>query len=218
MEASPRFKAIFLTLGFSPLIAISIGAATGAVNIPALTRDATAVAGINPLVGILSTLGILVWSATAAVWLCSRILAKLSGNAADIRLASASGLLSVYLAADDGFQFHETLAPHYLHISEQIVLGALMMAILSYLAYFRTLLLAEPYRLYWSLGLLGLSVCIDLLPAGTSQALGQWEFFIEDGLKWAGIVGWFAFALGHFRRSLAGVMQVGAMSMAGPGK
>jgi hypothetical protein len=202
MEASIRFKAIFLILGFVPLVAIGSGALLFGVSIPALTRDLSAVAGVNPLLGLLSTLGILIWSATAAVWLCTYIIAQ-GADLSQQRLAASSVVLTAWLAFDDGFQFHEFLAPHYLHIAENWVLFGLLCAISAYLFTFRNQLRRTPYRLNWALGLLSASVIVDLLSESAEPLLGQWEYFVEDGLKWAGIVGWLAFALGEFRRTLA---------------
>lgn len=192
-----------MTLGFLPLVTIAVAAFTFGINIPTLTRDVSAVANVNPLVGALSTLGILVWSASAAIWLCTFIAARAKGDLAFEQLARWSALLSAWLAFDDGFQFHEWLAPNFLHMPERLVLAALLLAIFIYLVAFRVLFAHSAYRLKWSLALLGGSVAMDMLPEALITALGQWEFFLEDGLKWAGIVGWMAFSLGSFRRGLA---------------
>jgi len=87
-------------------------------------------------------------------------------------------------------------------VPETVILAALLGAISLYLACFRGIFSQSAYRLKWSLALLGASMAMDMLPQTAITALGQWEFFLEDGLKWAGIVGWMAFSLGSFRRAL----------------
>jgi hypothetical protein len=39
------------------------------IDISVLTRDLAAIAGVNPLSGFLSSLGILLWWTSASVWL-----------------------------------------------------------------------------------------------------------------------------------------------------
>jgi hypothetical protein len=77
------------------------------VTLSRLTRDANAVAGVDPATGVIATLGYVLVGAAAA------ILAALAGAVADGRRplrATLAALLAVALA-DDALQLHETVLP-----------------------------------------------------------------------------------------------------------
>jgi hypothetical protein len=43
---------------------------------------------------------------------------------------------------------------------------------------------------------LGLSLCVDLLFENFLASVPDWEYFLEDGLKWLGIVCWCSYFTG----------------------
>ena len=103
-----------------------------------------------------------------------------------------SALISGYLAFDDLFMFHEFLAPEYLGVNENVVLFILVLAVAAYLYFHRSEILnTDLWMLILALALLGFSVFVDAASARLPNVqLGQWEYLMEDGFKWLGIVCW----------------------------
>lgn len=188
------------------LIAVALAAIVGDVAPHYFLRDLATTAGVHPLTGAVSMLGMVVWSAAAAVSLLTVLFLKRRGRAgAGFFLASAA--LSGWLLFDDLFLFHDVLAPAYLKISTEIVLSGIGLAVLIWLAVFRReILKAGPFFLVLALGFFGLSIAVDLASDYLSQteALGQWRIFCEDGAKWLGIACWLAF---HVMASLGALDQ-----------
>lgn len=175
------------------------------VPVPKMTRDVAVIGGVHPLAGFLSNLGILGWSASAAVWVFSAFVLRERGAHAQATFAFAFGLLSCFLTFDDLFQFHESLAPRYLGLGERTVYALLAAAILSSLVFFRKLLLSSRIGLLAvSFVLLGSSVSIDVLSPWIGR-MGHWHYLLEDGLKWLGIAAWAAFCFSWCKEALLSV-------------
>lgn len=190
----------YLVIGVAavlPLLAMVLARLSSGVPIDRMTRDVAALAGVHPLTGFLSSLGILLWWASAAVYLHTAAVVRRVGTvAADpgAGFLTWSGLLSAYLALDDLFQIHEHLAPEYLGVPERGVYAVLGLATAAYLWRYRRLLRVGEGRLLW-LALAGLaaSVAVDALLERWLWRLGDWLYLLEDGTKWLGICCWAAF-------------------------
>ena len=197
-----RRTAIALILALPVLIGIFIAGKSG-LHVGDYTRDVTALANLPPFTGLLSTLGLLVWAASAAVWYCCRILAVKCGDGRMRAFATASLFLTLWLVLDDGFMLHEGIAPNYLHLPERGMLLLVACYALAYGYLFGDILLKAIFPLAFSFVPLALSLFIDDLGAlWTWDLIGEWDFLLEDGLKWLGIVGWLGHALLWFRRLL----------------
>jgi len=94
------------------------------VSIPAMTRDAAALAQIPPLWGIVSNLGILLWCAAVAICVFAAVAVFRAGPRDAFRFLLFSALLTAYLLFDDFFQFHENIAPRHLGLNEHAVVAA----------------------------------------------------------------------------------------------
>ena len=150
------------------LIAVALAAIVGDVAPHYFLRDLAATAGVHPLTGAVSMLGMVVWSAAAAVSLLTVLYLIRNGRAgAGFFLASAA--LSGGLLFDDLFLIHDVLAPAYLKISTEIVLAGIGLAVLIWLAVFRREISeGEPFLSGPRTGFFGLSIAVDLasgLPA-----------------------------------------------------
>lgn len=192
------------------MLALVAGAAltTSDSVIPRLTRDISAVAGVHPLSGALSSLGTFIWFATGSILIFSSYIAFVEDRQEWKFLATGS-VVSVMLWFDDFFLFHEFIAPFYFGIREKIVIAFTGVAILFYLAIFRKYILARGVvYLGLSIAFLGGSALVDQLPIPIQQ-LGGWSFFVEDGLKWIGIVTWARY---HVALALASVSMRSAAS------
>lgn len=147
--------------------------------------------------GIMSTFGILLWVATAAVCVFAALV--LHAQSASRRLwefAAMAGLLTAWLALDDAFLVHENIAPK---------LGIPQIAVLLFIATFAMAYVAKCWRVIVSLdavmfglavGFLATSVGIDVVHVSTSDL----HFLAEDGAKFVGIVCWTCFHLSEMKR------------------
>jgi hypothetical protein len=189
-----------LLVGLAPVLLVALASSWLALEVRIFTQDATALAKVHPLAGILSSLGVLVWWTSASVWLFCATLPDVPPRQARFCLSSA--LLSAYLALDDLFQIHESLAPVYLGIPEMAVYALLGVAVAAYLVRFHDQWLnRRGLFLLLSLCLLAASVVVDGLERWLWR-LGHWTYLLEDGLKWMGIVAWGAFCVAWCRQVL----------------
>ena len=184
---------LYLTFLSAALVLATVAAISAIFQIPMsdLTRDVTIIAKIHPLSGLLSSLGILLWCATASICLFSAAALRNIESSEIYRFLFVSALLSMYLLFDDLFMFHETLAPQVLGLDQNVVILFLGLAVSSYLILFRSVILRTKYLfLLLALGMLTLSVAIDAIPRQWMSGLGHWVYLLEDGTKWIGITCW----------------------------
>ncbi|MEM6484057.1 MAG: hypothetical protein AAF662_03600 [Pseudomonadota bacterium] len=110
------------------------------------------------------------------------------------RFFMLSALFSFYLLVDDAFLLHKFLLPAYLGWSESVVILTIVVAATAYFALFLRAILRTRYvLLVLSLAFLASSVAIDELFREHFGNNRWWLYFLEDGLKWLGIVGWFVY-------------------------
>jgi len=164
------------------------------VDFKRLAGDVAALAGIGPLSGALSNLGVLLWCASASVSALTAILLHGHAHRARKRFFTYTAILSAYLMFDDLFLFHEDLSYRYLGIRERYVMLFLGASFATYLAVFSKEILRTRYALLLiAMFCFAGSVAFDAL-------VSQWQLFTlpsqdladlgEDGLKWLGIAAW----------------------------
>lgn len=163
------------------------------VPIQYLTRDPAATTDSLWSLGAQSNVGIMMWAAAAAVPIVAGLLLW---GVAQRRRASlfllTSGLLSLLLALDDALLLHEKVLPNGLGIPEGVVYAGYVVIIVAYLAYNALQILRTDYlllgaALVFSAG----SIAADILDL---------HVFVEDGLKFYGIVFWLVY---YARTSMA---------------
>lgn len=165
-----------------------------------LLHDPAAVAGMNPLTGLVSNLGVLLWAAAAFVCLFSAALMRRRGAHEAFAFALCAGLLSTYLMLDDLFMFHENLVERYIGMGEDGLYACLGLATLAFLVRFRAFILRSDFGyLLLALGFLATSVIVDTvvdyaLPVFADQ-FPILEDLAEDGSKWIGIAFWACYYL-----------------------
>ena len=189
-----KFKAqLLLTLVPAILLLFLVGWISYQFNvqIQIMTRDITAIANIHPFSGFLSTFGIFLWCGVVFVCFFTAVILYRIGEKKHLRFLLSSAILSLYLLLDDMFLFHERLAPNHLSIDENVIFVLLGLTVFAYLIIFHKTIMQTRYQfLLLALFLLSSSVLIDAILEPWLKSLGQWEFFIEDGAKWLGIVSW----------------------------
>jgi hypothetical protein len=172
-------------------------------NLPGdlLTRDPVAIAQIPSYYGAFSQVGVLLWTAAAAMCLLSsRMLSKYFDSGKMRRFLWFSGLLTLLLAIDDAFLLHEDVLP-FRGIPENLVLLTYFILIILYLIKFSSLILTTEY-VFLSMAFLcfGGSILFDVIVEGLGVTV------IEDGLKLTGIVYWITY---FYRTALAAIGRAG---------
>ncbi len=195
--------------GFLPLILLVIVTLTSEINVDQLTRDPNAYAGVHPITGALSTLGLFLWAAAATMWMLCAVLHKLQNQSRKMHYAAVSAALSAYMLFDDAFQFHETIGPYNFHIPERLIMAILAVIILLYLAGYRERIMANSGFIFLlSLAFLGGSAIIDTVGFIARMMPKDVMYWVEDGMKWFGICYWCAFAFLHFRAEAVSILSV----------
>ena len=153
--------------------------ATNGVKMAHLSRDPASLTGLPVHYGLLSNLGILIWTAGASIALFSSFLLPAGKERSLLRWA---GLLTFILIIDDFFLLHDSVFPGVLGLSENYLYGFYLLAFpLFFLLHARIILERTEFRiLAIGLFLLGVSLSMDLelLPGGID---------VEDGFKIAGM-------------------------------
>lgn len=187
-----RTLVISITLGLLGIVGVYALSRIKGIPLSDLTRDPAAVTDTVLYIGILSTLGLLLWSASTAICLFA---AALLSRDRRHRQASwfllCSGLLCLLLTFDDALLLHERVFPYLLNTEFGVFVGyALIVGV--YLLYFARQILTTDYLLLLlALLFLSSSAAMDqFLPTSMWRGL---ETFFEDSLKFIGIVFWLAY-------------------------
>lgn len=179
------------------------------ISIMELMRDPSATMEVPFYTGLVSNLGILLWSATAAICLFSSLAMRRSANHPEkTSFFLVIGLLTLALTLDDLFLLHERVFPDYLNISEKLVYIAYgLTSLVCWLKFKQLILKTDFFLLLFAVGFFGFSIVVDrLLPFSESAIL------IEDGAKLLGIVSW----LTYFTRTCLQALRRAILPPASP--
>jgi hypothetical protein len=160
---------------------------------------------VNPLVGAVSNIGILLWCISATIsFLGFLILKKKREKNDSVSFLFYSGILTSMLLVDDLFLVHETIAPKLLKVNQEIVYLFLGIATALWLLKFRKTILKTDYiPLLLAFMFFGLSIVFDRITDWSMINLefSQIEIF-EDGSKLFGIVSWMTYFFNVFFREI----------------
>lgn len=194
---------IFLLIVLSTLVIVQN---RWGVRVSDLMRDVTAVARVVPWTGAVSSLGMVIWSAAAALCFFGGAMARRLRRSNWLSLfLYCSGGVTVLLLLDDLFQIHEN-APDLFGFSEDLFLALYVVVIGGYLLTFRRQILQTDYALFiLALGIFGLSIIVDVIPAMEllREVYDGLDYLLEDGAKLTGITLWLA----YFAHTAAWVVQ-----------
>lgn len=155
-----------------------------------LVTDPAAAFRFPPWAGVLSWLGIFVLIAVSAVCLVGW---HLSADDDRRRMLLSFGLLSLALAFDDAFVIHDFVLPQVLGVDEIVMFGlyAVAFAAAGWM-HRRSILDSEWLLLATAVGLMGLSVALDVLVPVQEMSREQQHLqaFIEESLKFGGFLFW----------------------------
>jgi len=94
-----------------PIVLIAWMHVVRGIPVQDMTRDVADIGGIHPFAGFLSSLGILLWAASGAIWIFSALLLHAAGAHGQTSFAFGFGTVTWLLAVDELFQLHESLGP-----------------------------------------------------------------------------------------------------------
>ncbi len=176
---------------FALLMLIFVVSVYWALKVPMsdLTRDPVQLLNGRPYTGMLSNVGIMLWSATAGILLFTAVIVKTKRDRWFLLLSFTFTLI---LLLDDLFLMHDMVFPEDLNISEYFLYGFYaFLALLFVLFYTRYILQQTPFPLLlMAFFLFALSISVDTIVKYIDLKHG---FFIEDGSKFIGIVCWMVY-------------------------
>ncbi len=155
------------------------------------TKDVASIAGLLPVAGALSQLGILLWCAASSVAGFSALLVRRRDEG---RFLGYLCLLSAILALDDAFQLHEKIVPRLLGLDELhlVVLEGSLLAFI--LLRFSGIALRSSYLfLLGAIVWFAASLLIDRFLS--ESTFPTWHHLFEDGPKFVGILNWSAYCI-----------------------
>jgi hypothetical protein len=158
------------------------------IEVSNLTRDTAAVLHGHPYDGMISMLGLFLWSASAGICFLSYSLVK-AGNSAMKGVFLYGGALSLFLGFDDCFQLHEEVFIHAFPLAEKLFYLVYIGSIIGYFFRFENELFETKF-LFWvgSMSLFLVSMVLDILDPFVSH-----QVYYEDCCKFAGIFLWFMY-------------------------
>jgi hypothetical protein len=164
-----------------------VGKSSG-VEVSTLTRDTAAVLHGHPYDGMISMLGLFLWSASATISLLSYSVIRAS-NSVNKGVFLYGGLLSLFLGFDDCFQLHEEVFIHAFPFAEKLFYLVYIGSIIGYFFRFKNELFETKF-LFWigAMCLFLVSMILDNVDPFVSH-----QVYYEDCCKFAGIFLWFMY-------------------------
>ena len=174
---------IYLPTSLILLVVVVIQQVSG-LPFPWFTKDPAAITGQFPLLGVLSTLGILGWTIGASVALFAAMLLPAPDPHRSLLLGFSG--LTLLLGFDDAFLIHEEIAPRFLRIPEEGLMAGYAGLALFLLFVHKDTIWATAWWLLGAAGIfLATSILIDFL-----FAYGATQTSVEDTFKFIGIASW----------------------------
>ena len=156
------------------------------------SRDVNGIYDAPPYIGILSNVGIVLWSFTVAVLFLTYKLSKvLDSNKKLSGFLIFSGGLSLLMLIDDLFMLHDYVFPIYLHFHDSIFYFIYGISVIMIFYFYFDLILKSDYLLFLAaFGFFALSGFFSESIYYFGIKIPHQHIF-EDGTKFIGIISWF---------------------------
>ena len=157
-----------------------------------------------PYFGFVSTLGVMLWTMSAAISLFAALMIFISrqGTSKDmslVKFALTAGILSGWLALDDAFLLHERVFPA-LGVPQNAVMAIYVLLTLTYVfASWRTIFRFD----FWILMFGGFAFAASLFIDIYFSSLLPYLVYLEDSAKFIGIFCWTSFHITTLGRALS---------------
>ena len=160
-----------------------------------LINDPARIQNYPVYIGIISNLGLLLWSATIGICLFTGFTLIKLGDTSRISLfLIISGVLTALLLSDDYLQLHERVIPGLLHIIDEVFFEKITYSLYGitfvlFFLYFRKIIFEKEFLLFITvLGFFGMSTLFDMAPFHFEGIQ-----VLEEGCKLIGITTWLAY-------------------------
>lgn len=161
------------------------------MELRSLLVDIAVVGKVSPISGFLSNLGMLLWCTTAAISMFTAILVYRIVNFRKFMFFLYGSLFTISLLLDDLYMFHDHMIKIFFGAREEIFYaGYIVFAVVYVIIFKKEIFQSNYFTLFVALGLMGASITCDYLTDISILIAGKWEYLVEDGLKWFGIVWW----------------------------
>ncbi|MFK5582851.1 hypothetical protein [Serinicoccus sp. LYQ131] len=180
-------------VGLSAILFIILASAFGWSDHYRWTADVATLTMAKPWDGMLSSLGMIVWSSAVAI---SVFVAATWWKESDERinkLLAAAAFVTAVLLVDDLFMFHDEVLPQFMGVPEKVATIGVALFPLALLWFFRSTILKTPWRLLAiGVGYLAFMAVVDTLEHSvTIPAHHVWE----EGAKFLGILHWCGYVI-----------------------
>ena len=184
----PLWPVLSVLFGLYAAGTLALVALSAATNTPLamLTRDVAASLGAKFYIGLLSSIGALLWCAAATTcFLGAAVLRRASGQRECAGFLLGSGVLLTFLGLDDFFMLHEVIYPR-LGLEEGVLVVLYAAGLVALILRYRSVLLDSDILL-WVVGalLFVMSVLVDGFAKDSTA--------FEDIPKAAGICTWLCY-------------------------
>lgn len=184
----PLWPVLSVLFGLYAAGTLALVALSAATNTPLamLTRDVAASLGAKFYIGLLSSIGALLWCAAATTcFLGAAVLRRASGQRECAGFLLGSGVLLTFLGLDDFFMLHEVIYPR-LGLEEGVLVVLYAAGLVALILRYRSVLLDSDILL-WVVGalLFVMSVLVDGFVKDSTA--------FEDIPKAAGICTWLCY-------------------------
>lgn len=173
--------------------------------------DVIQLTDLEPYIGVLSRIGIMFWCATAAIlFFSSWILKSKKEFKQQTMFLFWGGLFTLLLVIDDFFMMHEKVLPdlfnsRYVQLVPYFIYAVGAVAIFYF--YHKILLNSDSLLFILAVVFMGISIGSDLVPPVLGIEL-PFQYYIEDGCKFLGIIAWFAYFTRTSYKSIKMVGQI----------
>jgi len=152
-----------------------------------------------PYFGFVSTLGVMLWTITAAISLFAALIIFISRqNLSLLKFALTAGTLSGLLALDDAFLLHEKVFPAFGFPQNGVMAIYVLLTLAYVIASWRTIFRFD----FWILAFGGFAFAASLFIDIYFSSLLPYLVYLEDSAKFIGIVCWTSFHITTLGRAL----------------